>query len=61
VYRVQADKATLSVSWIEGVAFFYLKMSLLQKSVFVIPETVLIGNPACNELKSWMPDKSIRA
>ena len=27
----------------------------------VIPATLLGGNPACNCLKSWMPDKSIRA
>jgi hypothetical protein len=33
----------------------------LQKSVFVIPEAVLVGNPACNRLKSWMPGKGIRA
>jgi hypothetical protein len=28
---------------------------------FVIPATLLGGNPARNCLKSWMPDKSIRA
>jgi hypothetical protein len=27
----------------------------------VIPATLLGGNPVCNSLKSWMPDKSIRA
>jgi len=33
----------------------------MQKPVFVIPEAVLVGNPICNKLKSWMPDKNIRA
>ncbi len=27
---------------------------------FVIPETILIGNPAFNYLKLWIPDKDIR-
>ncbi len=26
----------------------------------VIPEATLIGNPASNRLKSWIPDKNIR-
>ncbi len=30
-------------------------------SQVVIPEAILIGNPDCNPLKSWMPDKVIRA
>jgi hypothetical protein len=26
----------------------------------VIPEAILIGNPAANRLKLWIPDKGIR-
>jgi len=26
----------------------------------VIPEVILIGNPAFNRLKLWIPDKDIR-
>jgi hypothetical protein len=26
----------------------------------VIPEAILIGNPASNRLKLWIPDKDIR-
>jgi hypothetical protein len=26
----------------------------------VIPEAILIGNPACNRLESWIPDSGIR-
>jgi hypothetical protein len=29
-------------------------------SQFVIPEPILIGNPVCKLLKSWIPDKDIR-
>jgi len=28
-------------------------------SQIVIPEAILIGNPGCNSLKLWMPDKVI--
>jgi hypothetical protein len=32
----------------------------LMPSQFVIPETVLIGNPVFNLLKSWIPERNIR-
>jgi len=30
-------------------------------SQIVIPAMILGGNPDCNLLKSWMPDRNIRA
>jgi hypothetical protein len=33
----------------------------LMLSQFVIPAAILGGNPGSNCLKSWMPDKGIRA
>jgi hypothetical protein len=33
----------------------------LMVSQKVIPEVLLVGNLACKVLKSWMPDKNIRA
>jgi hypothetical protein len=32
----------------------------MMPSQFVIPEAILIGNPVCKLLKSWIPDKDIR-
>ena len=26
----------------------------------VIPEAILIGNPALNQLKTWIPDEGVR-
>jgi hypothetical protein len=38
------------------------KISVNLPSAFetVNPETILIGNPASNQLKSWIPDTGIR-
>jgi len=33
----------------------------LMDSQIVIPEAIQIGNPVCNQLKSWMPDRDVRA
>jgi len=38
-----------------------LPCRIMMLSQIVIPEAILIGNPGCNTLKSWMPDKVIRA
>ena len=38
-----------------------LLLTNLMLSQIVIPEAILIGNPDCNPMKSWLPDKVIRA
>ena len=35
--------------------------AILMHSQLVIPAAILSGNPGSNSLKSWMPDKDIRA
>ena len=56
------QKQKLGKSGLEVSAIGMCSMNLNKMdSQIVIPEAILIGNPDCNSLKSWMPDKVTRA
>lgn len=46
--------------WFQRIFFVLISTDLPQALKIVIPEEILIGNPAFNWLKSWIPDKGIR-
>ena len=55
-WRVPDVKQAPDAVTAPGAFYFLIDANLSLTFIVVIPEAILIGNPALNQLKAWIPD-----